>query len=121
MSEEETSLYYYFGSLTRAVLSLWQSMSGGLDWDSLAGPLFTRISWMSGMAFSCFIAFALLALMNVVTGVFVQTALLSARDEEDSFMTSQIIALFSIADKDHNAFISYDEITESLEDPACSK
>merc|ERR1712072_1026881 len=100
MSEEEENLYYYFGGIARAVLSLWQSMSGGLDWDSLAGPFFTKISWTTGFAFASFIAFALLALMNVVTGVFVQTALLSARDEEDNFMAAQIITLFHIADVD---------------------
>jgi len=47
-----------------------------------------------GFAFTAYIAFAILALLNVVTGVFVQTALQSARDEEDAFLTDQIISLF---------------------------
>jgi len=96
-------------------------MSGGMDWDALAGPLFKEISFMTGFAFASFIAFALLALMNVVTGVFVQTALLSAREEEDAFMTSQIIALFNVADKDGSATISWEEIVESLDDPQTAK
>lgn len=116
-----TTLTEYFGSLGRAILSLWQAMSGGLDWDTLAWPLFKDISITTGFAFAAFIAFALLALMNVVTGVFVQTALLSAREEEDSFMASQIIALFNIADKDGSATISWQEIVESLDDPQMAK
>jgi hypothetical protein len=120
-SEEENTLALFFSSIPRAILSLWQAMSGGLDWDTLAGPMFRILGFITGMAFAAFIAFALLALMNVVTGVFVQTALLSARDEEDSFMTSQIIKLFARADKDGSSTISMDEITTSLEEPACAK
>lgn len=121
MSEEEETLLFYFGSLGRAILSLWQSMSGGLDWDSLCGPLFTKISFVTGFAFACFVAFALLALMNVVTGVFVQTALLSARDEEDAFMTSQIVSLFDIANRAGSAKLRWEEVVESLEDPRQEK
>merc|ERR1712232_230502 len=60
--------------------------------------------------------------MNVVTGVFVQTALLSAREEEDNFMRSQVIALFQIAEKeDKNAVITSEEMMESLEDDKTAK
>jgi len=121
MSDDEDVLYYYFGSLGRAILSLWQAMSGGLDWDSLAGPFFTKISWLTGMAFASYIAFALLALMNVVTGVFVQTALLSAQKEEQNFVTSQIISLFSKSDSDGDARLSWDEVLDSLQDPISQK
>jgi hypothetical protein len=121
LDPRDYSLHYFFQSLSRAILSLWQAMSGGLDWDTLAAPLFERVGWIFGLALVCFILFALLALMNVVTGVFVQTALLSAKDEEDSFMTSQIVQLFKIADKDHSATISWDEIESSLDDPSTSK
>jgi hypothetical protein len=122
LTANDETLSYYFGSMGRAILSLWQAMSGGLDWDSLAGPLFDNLSFLTGMAFACFIAFGVLALMNVVTGVFVQTALLSAREEEDTFMRSQVIALFHIADKeDKNAVITRDEIMESLDDPRTAK
>jgi len=62
--------------------------------------------------------------MNVVTGVFVQTALLSARLEEDSFMQSQIVALFNMAERDltvHSTKITWEEILESIEDPKLTK
>jgi hypothetical protein len=118
---EEETLTKYFGSLERGMLSLFQSMSGGLDWDQLANPLFTEIGFFTGMAFTGFVAFALLALMNVVTGVFVQTALLSARNEEDSFMQSQIVALFHVAEHCHGDTICWDEVLESLEEPSTAK
>jgi len=124
LSSDEQDLRYFFGTLGRAILSLWQAMSGGMDLDALAGPLFRKISFTTGFAFASFIAFALLALMNVVTGVFVQTALLSAKDEEDNFMTSQIIALFNIAEKGgtgSGSMIGWDEIVECLEGPLQTK
>lgn len=121
LSADETELYRLFGSLARAMLSLWQSMSGGIDWDSAAGPFYREVSFLTGFAFSAFIAFALLALMNVVTGVFVQTALLSARQEEDAFMTSQIVSLFAMTERDSSETITWSEVEESLMNPATAK
>merc|ERR550525_2081062 len=82
----EAALRYYLSSLARTILSLWQAISGGADWDSMAHPLITEVHSLMGVAFAAYIAFALLALLNVVTGVFVQTALQSALEEEDNFM-----------------------------------
>jgi len=106
--------------LGRAILSLWQAMSGGVDWDDLAAPLL-YIHVMHGVMFVAYIAFAVLALLNVVTGVFVQTALQSAKVEEDNFMTDQIVQLFEVADKDASASISWDEIQASLDNPGSAK
>merc|ERR1711937_269472 len=36
LDERETNLQYFFGSLGRSLLSLWQAMSGGADWDQMA-------------------------------------------------------------------------------------
>merc|ERR1712190_567509 len=74
------SLYQYFNSVPRSVLSLYQSMTGGTDWNEVLEPLETHISpWLS-ILFSIYIAFAVLAMMNVVTGVFVESALLTAKE-----------------------------------------
>mmetsp|Transcript_58679 Transcript_58679/g.152541 ORF Transcript_58679/g.152541 Transcript_58679/m.152541 type:complete len:195 (-) Transcript_58679:103-687(-) len=59
--------------------------------------------------------------MNVVTGVFVQTALQSAQHEEDSFLTDQIISLFQMAKGDKSARITLDEIQQKVNDPAAAK
>lgn len=74
-------------------------------------------------------------LMNVVTGVFVQTALHSAEQEEENFLTSQIIQLFHKCKDDHRAgprgpsatsadlwgSITEQELEERLQDPALAK
>jgi len=116
--EDDQLLKYYFGSLMRTILSLWQAMSGGADWDSMAWPLIVRVSPLTGILFAGYIAFALLALMNVVTGVFVQTALQSAKDEEDAFLVDQVIKLFDWSDRSQLGKISLSDIEDRLNDPA---
>ncbi|CAK0883037.1 unnamed protein product [Prorocentrum cordatum] len=90
-SSGEESLKGHFGSLGWAILSL-----------DVGDPLMNEIDWFLGLAFAAFIAFSLLALMSVVTGVFVQTALHSAERKEENFLT----------DKD---------LDENLEDPEIAK
>jgi hypothetical protein len=114
---ESRTLGVHFGSLARAILSLYQSMSGGLDWDVLAAPLLNRTGFLPGFLFVSFIAFALLAMLNVVTGVFVQTALQSARLEEDSFISEQIVTLFNNAGLNEDSAISLTEVLQAFEDP----
>lgn len=84
----------YFGALDVSMLSLFQSISGGNDWDSLASPLRHHIGGWSALFFSFYIAFTLLAVLNVVTGVFVQSVLLSAKTEKDVFMVNNVRDLF---------------------------
>jgi len=115
----DVSLRYFFGSLFRTVLSLWQAMSGGADWDAMAGPLIDEVGPVTGVLFAGYIAFALLALMNVVTGVFVQTALQSAKDEEDTFLVDQVVKLFNNTRNSADiATITLNEIKQRLNDPA---
>jgi voltage-gated sodium channel len=120
-SEDAVNLAYFFGGIGRSILSLWQAMSGGMDWDTLAAPLLDELGFLFGFAFVAFIAFAILALLNVVTGVFVQNAMSSARQEEDDFMAEQIIALFQIADKEGGTDISWNDIEASVTDPRTAK
>ncbi|CAK9001794.1 Sodium channel protein type 4 subunit alpha A (Voltage-gated sodium channel subunit alpha Nav1.4a) [Durusdinium trenchii] len=70
----------FYGNLPRAVLSLYQAMTGGVDWNDLSLPL-EPISPIMSLIFALYIAFAVLAMMNVVTGVFVESALGSARED----------------------------------------
>jgi Ca2+-binding EF-hand superfamily protein len=108
----------YFGSLSRTILTLYQTIVGGVDWDTLAQPMIEQIGWIHGLALAGYIAFAILALMNVVTGVFVQTALQSAKNEEDEFLTEQVIGIFKATDVDQSLSLSLQEVTDALNDPS---
>jgi hypothetical protein len=120
-NDGEVELELYFGSLSRSVLSLWQSISGGVDWNVLVHPLLGEVGLHSGLLFSAFLAFSVLALMNVVTGVFVQNALNSAKQEEENFVTSRILELFHFAERKEGANIRFDEIEASISDPKTAR
>merc|ERR1712087_637968 len=61
-------------------------MTGGLDWDTIAWPLFEKISPWLGILFVLFIAFTMLAMMNVVTGIFVENVQCSAKLDKEEWV-----------------------------------
>merc|ERR1712039_1093629 len=77
-------------------------MTGGIDWRDLADPLAQSISPLQGFVMVLYIAFTVLALTNVVTGVFVEGALKSARQEEEAFMVERLHTLFQETDAESN-------------------
>lgn len=64
----------YFGSLSSSILTLYSSMSGGEDWTVYFHVL-EMLPWPYQCLFLFFVTFALFAVLNVVTGVFVDTAI----------------------------------------------
>lgn len=115
--DEEVLFDQYYGSLARSILSLFQAMSGGIDWDNLAQPLVERISPLLGLVLALYIAFALLALMNVVTGVFVESALKNARDEQEHFMVQHARRLFQNSDLDCSGKLNWEEFQCQMSNP----
>ncbi|CAE7494511.1 Scn11a [Symbiodinium natans] len=111
-------LVEYYGSLPRAVLTLYQAMTGGVDWNDLSKPLETSISPLMTVVFALYVAFAVLAMMNVVTGVFVESALGSAREDREKEVISSVKKIFQVADHDQSGVLTWSEFSKTLEEPA---
>lgn len=63
-----------YGSLDTTMLSLFQSIFGGLDWAEMSSLLNTSGSRFAGrVVFPFLVAFCMLALMNIVTGIVIST------------------------------------------------
>jgi len=62
-----------YGGIMPTIYTLYQAITGGLDWGQAAAPLST-ISPFLTVLFSLYIAFAVLCMLNIVTGVFVENA-----------------------------------------------
>eukprot|EP00927_Polykrikos_kofoidii_P086553 TRINITY_DN9731_c0_g4_i2.p1 TRINITY_DN9731_c0_g4~~TRINITY_DN9731_c0_g4_i2.p1 ORF type:complete len:762 (+),score=102.79 TRINITY_DN9731_c0_g4_i2:118-2403(+) len=93
--EEEESLAKYYNTLWRTFLSLFQATTGGVDWDDLLQPLAQNVSpWWTTIVLSGYIAFAVLAMMNIVTGVFVESALLSVKQDKELELVRQVRHVF---------------------------
>lgn len=110
-------LVTHWGGLLVSMLSLFQAMSGGIDWNDLCAPLMTHISPVQGIVFSGYIAFTVLALTNVVTGVFVEGALKSAKEEEEDIFLQGLYELFSNNDTDNTGQITTDQFRGIFESP----
>eukprot|EP00930_Biecheleria_cincta_P068864 TRINITY_DN56694_c0_g1_i1.p1 TRINITY_DN56694_c0_g1~~TRINITY_DN56694_c0_g1_i1.p1 ORF type:complete len:590 (-),score=126.84 TRINITY_DN56694_c0_g1_i1:323-2092(-) len=83
-SPEIEDLKKYFGTLWPSFLSLYQAMSGGNDW----GQYYDALGSMEGNSFYVFlfviyITFQVFAVVNIVTGVFVDSAMQSGRADHD--------------------------------------
>lgn len=90
----ESSLDTFYGDLLMSMLTLFQSVTGGLDWNDALRPLTDEIHPMLALVLGVYIAFTVLAVMNVVTGVFVESALLSANHDQAMYMVNNMRELF---------------------------
>jgi len=107
----------YWGTLPKALLTLFQAITSGISWRECVNPLIDHISPVMGLIFSGYIAFAILALMNVVTGVFVESAMQNSKNDEQMTMVAKLREVFSSTDIDGSGLITYDEFNAALGDP----
>ncbi|CAE7426722.1 Cacna1h [Symbiodinium natans] len=117
----------YFGSLANSMLSLYMSIAGGVSWEDVISPLLA-VSEIWGFLFLFYISFTLFAVLNVVTGVFCQSAIESAQNDHTAVVHSilknkkahvdKIKALFSKLGDDKTGAITFAMFEEKINSPA---
>merc|ERR1712136_159763 len=75
----------FFDSMSMALLTLFMSISGGVDWYAVWKVLH-RISPAYSALFVLYVLLAQLAVLNIITGIFVNDALENASDDHDLLM-----------------------------------
>eukprot|EP00913_Durusdinium_trenchii_P024378 g22887.t1 len=71
-----------FGTLHATTYSLLRSMLGGINWGILCDMLL-KMDTISPMLFIFYVLFTMLAVLNIVTGVFVDNAAAAAKTQRD--------------------------------------
>lgn len=104
-----------FGSLGVSILTLYQAISSGLNWETLAEPLMERIGVTMGFILATYTALIILVLMNVVTGVFVESAMQTAKDDRTSYMLEHVKHLFQEADPEGTGSIDWERFQLCLD------
>jgi len=114
-----------FGTIDKSVLSLFFSMSGGNDWAMYYEALIPLPAYYR-FAYLLYIAFALFAVVNVVTGVFVESAMQVSVKDKDIIVHEELQAkkkylssmqeIFEEMDEDCKGTISLQEFEEKLKD-----
>jgi hypothetical protein len=125
--EDKHILRTSFGGLMDTMYSLYLSITGGQDWSFFSDPLFKLSTWL-GLVYCFYIAFAVFAVLNVVTGVFVENAMKSTELDTDMMIveentkririTQALKACFHGADTDRSGTIEWEEFQQHFKDPA---
>lgn len=124
-SPQAPDLVARFGTLDASVLSLFEAMSGGVDWGDLLDAL-GPLSLFYRVVFVVYISFSIFAVTNIVTGVFVEHAVQASSVEQENMIQSQeiqretfltaMINLFHEVDADHSGSITETELVDYLKD-----
>jgi hypothetical protein len=117
----------HFGSLGSAMISLYEATTGGRDWGEL-GPAVTAMGDLYYWIFIFYITFILLAVLNILTGIFVENAIaVSQKDFEghiaEKVQREQEIAdvferLFRAIDHNQDDELPYEEFTMHMNLPS---
>lgn len=120
---DQVILKQYYGSLFKSMYTLFKAVAGGISWDVVVEPLGSASPIFVAL-FTIFIAFVYFAVLNVVTGVFCQSAIESAAHDADMVVHAQLAnkkmyvdkvkALFMDIDADNSGFITINEFEKYL-------
>jgi len=108
VDESLVPLWEHFGSLFDAVLTLFQVISGGVDWEFVWANLGT-LGWGFRGLLLFFIGFSLIALMNVVTAVMLESTQLRCKADRGLVVQSEIIEKMDYLNTMRNIFEELDE------------
>merc|ERR1719478_1173368 len=88
-------LQMFYGSVDKSVLSMYMMIADGIHWHELLTPLM-KISPLFQVLFYMISAFAVFAMLNCVTGVFVDICFQAAREDHHKAICVQIHKLFAV-------------------------
>lgn len=109
----------YFHSLPMALLTLFMTITGGISWWDVV-KLFLDVSLVYVVLYALFVVIMLLAVMNIITGIFVSDAVervsmdrdmvSEAETERNAHHIKVLRDLFYEIDKDGSNSITLDEL-----------
>jgi len=85
-TDKRLAIIEYFGSVEQATLTLFMSISGGMDWES-SYNIIKHSGTFGSVMYICYIVFMWLSVTNIITSIFVDKALKLAKpDLEDRML-----------------------------------
>lgn len=122
--ENEGLLREYYGSLGRSLYSLYMAIFNGKSWGLLVDPLFQYDPLLAAL-FVSFISITLLGVLNVVTSVFVESAMQSCQYYKDllvqeknrkkAMFVKHVRTIFHQIDTDGSGTISAEELKDFIQ------
>ncbi|CAE7448373.1 Cacna1c [Symbiodinium pilosum] len=113
----------YWHDLPGSMLTLFMAICGGVSWENALRPMGVVSGWCAFL-FLFYISFCYFAVLNVVTGVFCQSAIESAQSDHEMIMQNimqnkeahirKVRSLFSNLDADESGYISLVELEQNM-------
>eukprot|EP00930_Biecheleria_cincta_P098960 TRINITY_DN90611_c0_g1_i1.p1 TRINITY_DN90611_c0_g1~~TRINITY_DN90611_c0_g1_i1.p1 ORF type:complete len:725 (+),score=131.36 TRINITY_DN90611_c0_g1_i1:315-2177(+) len=123
--EESQRLDRYFGSLPNSMTTLFMATTGGADWEAFYSVI-RVVGWSGEMMFLLYIAFFNIAVINVLTGLFVEQAIKLSKMDREELVREQrmkelgdakhLRMLCQEMDVDGSGTISWEELSMKLKD-----
>mmetsp|Transcript_78570 Transcript_78570/g.254018 ORF Transcript_78570/g.254018 Transcript_78570/m.254018 type:complete len:682 (+) Transcript_78570:127-2172(+) len=107
-SKEDGAILKRFGSISSTLLSLFMTMCNGISWDEFFTILKDLPGFFSFM-FIVYVAVAFFAVLNVVTGIFVETTLQVATVDRDSVVQEELRVKELYLKAAHEIFLDLDK------------
>jgi len=114
-----------FGGISLSHYTLFQAVSGGVSWGEISDRLM-RIHWSNGVIMCFFVFFTVFSVMNIITGIFVDTATHAAHADREEVIQGQLEHedatlwqlrnIFIEADIDNSGTITAVEFEDHLKD-----
>eukprot|EP00927_Polykrikos_kofoidii_P038529 TRINITY_DN3291_c0_g1_i2.p1 TRINITY_DN3291_c0_g1~~TRINITY_DN3291_c0_g1_i2.p1 ORF type:complete len:576 (-),score=81.93 TRINITY_DN3291_c0_g1_i2:398-2125(-) len=109
------SLEEWYGTLWTSMLTLFEAVSGGKEWCDVLNPLANQISFWLVFPFIAYIAFVIFALINILTGIFVDRTIRHGKADHRQFLLEHVQAAITRTSCDGN--VSWDDFQAHLQDP----
>lgn len=124
-SRNVNDMLRYYGSLAETVFTLFMVISGGVSWINPAEELI-MIHWSFAIWMSLYVSFVVFAVLNIVTGIFIQSAMKSAEADQDLVIQEEMhhqdslaqgfLEVFRHCDEDNSGYIDQEEFTKHVSD-----
>ncbi|CAK0795487.1 unnamed protein product [Prorocentrum cordatum] len=123
---DDGELIEYYGDVFVTMLTLFKSISGGIDWQEAAKPL-EKLPVMYSTVFYVYVSWSVFALMNVVNRIFIDNTIQRSKHDRDYVVQTEIQEkkdfffkmgkLFAELDPDHSGTIRLEELHDRIHDP----
>merc|ERR1712232_73961 len=95
---QRAGLLSMYGSVQTSMLTLYKATTGGDDW-SLSYNAISSTGWVASMVYLLFLAFWHFALVNIITGIFVETALEKLAPDREAIALSHHTEMELVAEE----------------------
>eukprot|EP00930_Biecheleria_cincta_P034132 TRINITY_DN23608_c0_g1_i2.p1 TRINITY_DN23608_c0_g1~~TRINITY_DN23608_c0_g1_i2.p1 ORF type:complete len:620 (+),score=123.57 TRINITY_DN23608_c0_g1_i2:31-1860(+) len=114
LTSSPQALDKHYSNLFTCMFHLFQALTGGIDWNEMVVPMMEHVTPLLGLVYALYVMFSLLAVMNVITGIFVSTAMKAAKDDQDKIGIAFLEELFDKMDERKTGKVGWDDFQKHL-------